>query len=87
MTDNEYTMACRYKESIKRYEEMKMKISELYKKVKDSGHDEDVMALAEMIHEAVGDDTGKGVLFTLVCYCEDEFDKKIKICEESFKEL
>ena len=87
MTEDEYTMACRYKKAIKRYEDMKLKIRELYENVKESGHDDDVMALAEMIHDAVGDNTGKGVIFTLVCYCEDVFDKYIKSCEESFKEL
>ena len=87
MTDDKYIMACRYKKAIKRYEEMQLKIRELYEKVKESGHDEDVMALAEMIHESVSDDTGKEVLYTLVCYCEDLFDKYIKICEIEFKEL
>ena len=87
MTENDYNMACRYKEAIKRYEEMKLKIRELYENVKESGHDDDVMALAEMIHDAVSDSTGKEVLSTMVYFCEDVYDKFIKSCEESFKAL
>ena len=37
MTEDEYTMACRYKKAIKRYEDMKLKIRELYGNVKESG--------------------------------------------------
>ena len=35
MRENDYQMACRYKEAIKRYEDMKMKMNELYDKVKN----------------------------------------------------
>jgi hypothetical protein len=87
MKEDDYRAACRYKEAIKLYEEKKLKIMELYKKVKESAHDDDVMALAEMIFDAVEDETGKKVLEDLISDRIVFYNKCIKGNQELFERI
>ena len=87
MTESDYQMAWRCKESIKRYEEMKLKINELYQKVKDGGDKSDAEQLAAMILEATADEAGMNVLSDLVYVCVKSYDERIKECEKMFEEV
>ena len=80
-------MAWRCKESIKRYEEMKLKINELYQKVKDGGDKSDAEQLAAMILEATADEAGMNVLSDLVYVFVKSYDERIKECEKMFEEV
>ena len=84
-------MACRCMESIKRYEEMKMKINELYNKVKNptdsARRDSDAKDLAEMILGMTEDEAGRNVLSDLVRARVAYYEESIRYCEKEFQEL
>lgn len=91
MTEGLYTMACRYKEAIKHYEEMKLKINELYDKVKSptdpARRDSDAQYLAEMLLGMTEDEVGKKVLSDLVGTRIAYYEKCIMSCEKEFEAL
>ena len=91
MRENDYQMACRCKDAIKRYEDMKLKINELYNKVKNptdlARRDSDVKDLAEMLLGMTEDEVGKHVLSDLVGTRIAYYEKCIMSCEKEFEAL
>lgn len=91
MKENDYNMACRYKEAIKRYEDMKLKINELYNKVRNptdlARKDVDAKDLAEMILGMTEDEVGKNLLSNLVSDRIAYYEKCIKSLQKEFDEL
>ena len=84
-------MARRYMKAIKRYEEMKLKINELYNKVRNptdlARRDSDVKDLAEMILGMTEDEVGKNVLSDLVSDRIAYYEENIKLCQQDFDAL
>ena len=91
MRENDYQMACRYKEAIKHYEEMKLKMNELYDKVKNptdpARRDSDAKDLAEMLLGMTEDEVGKNILSDLVGTRIAYYEKCIMSCEKEFEAL
>ena len=77
--------------AIKRYEEMKLKINELYNKVRNptdlARRDSDAKDLAEMILGMTEDEVGKNVLSDLVSDRIAYYEENIKLCQQDFDAL
>ena len=91
MKEHDYQMARRYMGTIKRYEDMKLKINELYNKVRDptdlARKDSDVKDLAEMILGMTEEDAGRNVLSDLVYARVAYYEENIKRCKQEFDAL